>query len=179
MLARAALFVITGLLCATAFAQPYPNRPIKVVVPYPPGGGTDVVARIITQKMATFLPQPIVVDNRAGAGGNIGTEYVARQPADGYTLLVATGSTTINSTLTPNLTWELMRDFTPIILLAWNQSVLVVNPSLPVANVAELIALCKAKPGQITVASSGIGSSAHLWSELYEMKSGRTMTHNP
>jgi tripartite-type tricarboxylate transporter receptor subunit TctC len=179
MFARAALLIITGLLCASALAQPYPNRPIKVVVPYPPGGGTDVVARIVTQKMATFLDQPIVVDNRAGAGGNIGTEVVARSPADGYTLLVATGSTTINNTLTPNLTWELMRDFSPIILLAWNQSVLVANPSLPVANVAELIALCKAKPGQVTVGSSGIGSSAHLWSELFEMKSGCDMTHVP
>jgi len=114
-----ACVAIVGAAYATdAAAQGYPNRPIKVVVPYPPGGGTDVVARIVTQKMASVLDATIVVDNRAGAGGNIGTEVVARSPADGYTLLVATGSTTINNTLTPNLTWELMRDFTPIVLLA-------------------------------------------------------------
>jgi tripartite-type tricarboxylate transporter receptor subunit TctC len=138
-----------------------------------------VVARIITQKMATMLNTPIVVDNRAGAGGNIGTEIVARSPADGYTLLVATGSTTINNTLTPNLSWELMRDFEPIVLLVWNQSVLVANPSLPVSNVTELIALAKAKPGQITYGSSGIGSSAHLWAELFKLKAGVDLTHIP
>src|ERR1700737_4422388 len=109
-LVRAASFAAAMVLCAGALAQAYPNRPIKVVVPYPPGGGTDVVARIVTQKIATILNTPIVVDNRAGAGGNIGTEVVARSPADGYTLLVATGSTAINNTLTPDLTWELMRD---------------------------------------------------------------------
>jgi len=172
-------FAAAMALSATALAQGYPNRPIKVVVPYPPGGGTDVVTRIITQKMATVLNQAIVVDNRAGAGGNIGTEYVARSPADGYTLLVATGSTTINNTLTPNLSWELMRDFAPIVLLVWNQSVLVVNPTLPVANVGEFIALAKAKPGQITYGSSGIGSSAHLWAELFRLKAGVDMTHVP
>jgi tripartite-type tricarboxylate transporter receptor subunit TctC len=179
MLARLFLPLVVLLVAATATAQPYPNRPIKVVVPYPPGGGTDVVARIVTQKMAAILDSPIVVDNRAGAGGNIGTEYVARSPADGYTVLVATGSTTINNTLTPNLSWELMRDFVPIVQFAWNQSVLVVTPSLPVATVAELIALAKAKPGQLTVASSGIGSSAHLWAELFEMKAGVDFTHVP
>lgn len=179
MPARLLLPLLALLFAATAAAQPFPSRPIKVVVPYPPGGGTDVVARIVTQKMAAILDSPIVVDNRAGAGGNIGTEYVARSPADGYTVLVATGSTTINNTLTPNLTWELMRDFVPIVQFAWNQSVLVVTPSLPVATVAELIALAKAKPGQLTVASSGIGSSAHLWSELFEMKAGVDFTHVP
>jgi tripartite-type tricarboxylate transporter receptor subunit TctC len=172
-------FAAALALAGSALAQGYPNRPIKVVVPYPPGGGTDVVARIITQKMATLLNQAIVIDNRAGAGGNIGTEYVARSPADGYTLLVATGSTTINNTLTPNLSWELMRDFSPVVLWVWNQSVLVVNPALPVANVGELIALAKAKPGQITYGSSGIGSSAHLWAELFKLKAGVDMTHVP
>ena len=178
MLARL-LAVLFALVAAAASAQPYPNRPIKVVVPYPPGGGTDVVTRIVTQKMAAILDAPIVIDNRAGAGGNIGTEFVARSPADGYTLLVATGSTTINNTLTPNLTWDLARDFVPVVQFAWNQSVLVVTPQLPVVNVAELIALAKSKPGKLTVASSGIGSSAHLWAELFEMKAGVDFTHVP
>jgi tripartite-type tricarboxylate transporter receptor subunit TctC len=179
LLVRAASFAAAMALCAGALAQAYPNRPIKVVVPYPPGGGTDVVARIVTQKMATILNTPIVVENRAGAGGNIGTEVVARSPADGYTLLVATGSTTINNTLTPDLTWELMRDFSPVIQLAWNQSVLVANPSFPISSVTDLIALAKAKPGQITYGSSGIGSSAHLWAELFKLKAGVDLTHVP
>jgi tripartite-type tricarboxylate transporter receptor subunit TctC len=179
MLARLLVAVFAALVAAAASAQPFPNRPIKVVVPYPPGGGTDVVTRIVTQKMAAILDVPIVIDNRAGAGGNIGTEFVARSPADGYTLLVATGSTTINNTLTPNLTWDLARDFVPVVQFAWNQSVLVVTPQLPVANVAELIALAKSKPGGLTVASSGIGSSAHLWAELFEMKAGVDFTHVP
>jgi tripartite-type tricarboxylate transporter receptor subunit TctC len=173
------LAVLFALVAAGASAQPYPNRPIKVVVPYPPGGGTDVVARIMTQKMSALLDAPIVVDNRAGAGGNIGTEIVARAPADGYTLLVATGSTTINNTLTPNLTWDLARDFVPIVQFAWNQSVLVVSPQVPVSSVAEFIALAKSKPGKLTVASSGVGSSAHLWAELFEMKAGVNLTHVP
>src|SRR4051794_3677636 len=126
------LALLFAVAATVASAQPYPNRPIKVVVPYPPGGGTDVVARIMAQKMSAILDNPIVIDNRAGAGGNIGTEFVARSPADGYTLLVATGSTTINNTLTPNLTWDLARDFAPIVQFAWNQSVLVVTPQLPV-----------------------------------------------
>ena len=178
-LARAAWFAAAMALCAGALAQAYPNRPVKVVVPYPPGGGTDVVARIVTQKMATVLNTPIVVENRAGAGGNIGTEVVARSPADGYTLLVATGSTTINNTLTPDLTWELMRDFAPVVQLAWNQSVLVANPTVPISSVTDLIALAKAKPGQITYGSSGIGSSAHLWAELFKLKAGVDLTHVP
>ena len=175
----AAALVLAAAYAAGLSAQEYPSRPIKVVVPYPPGGGTDVVARIVTQKMATVLDATIVVDNRAGAGGNIGTEVVARSPADGYTLLVATGSTTINNTLTPNLSWDLMRDFTPVVLLAWNQSVLVANPSFPASSVTELIALAKAKPGQITYGSSGIGSSAHLWAELFKLKAGVDLTHVP
>jgi tripartite-type tricarboxylate transporter receptor subunit TctC len=177
--AALALAAIACALPAVAAAQGFPNRPIKVVVPYPPGGGTDVVTRIITAKMATVMDATIVVDNRAGAGGNIGTEVVARSPADGYTLLVATGSTTINNTLTPNLSWELMRDFAPVVQLAWNQSVLVANPAFPVNNVAELIALAKSKPGKITYGSSGIGSSAHLWAELFKLKAGVDLTHVP
>ena len=179
MIARIAGFFVALLLSASAFPQAYPSHPIKVVVPYPPGGGTDVVTRIITQKMATIMGASIVIDNRAGAGGNIGTEFVARSPADGYTLLVATGSTTINNTLTPNLTWDVMRDFAPVVQFAWNQSVLVANPSVPVANSSELIALAKAKPKKITFGSSGIGSSAHLWGELFKTRSGADLLHVP
>jgi tripartite-type tricarboxylate transporter receptor subunit TctC len=179
MVARIFGFFVALLLSAGAFPQAYPGHPIKVVVPYPPGGGTDVVTRIITQKMATIMGATIVVDNRAGAGGNIGTEVVARSPADGYTLLVATGSTTINNTLTPNLTWDVMRDFAPVVQFAWNQSVLVANPSVPVTNSSELIALARATPKKLTFGSSGIGSSAHLWGELFKTKSGADLIHVP
>ena len=175
LLACACLLLVT----AGASAQAYPNRPIKVIVPFPAGGGTDVVARIVTQQMATIMNATIVVDNRGGAGGNIGTEIVARSPADGYTLLVATGATTIISTLTPNLTWDVVRDFTPVVQITWNQSVLVAYPGFPASNVPELIALAKAKPGQITYGSSGIGSSAHLWGELFKTKAGVNLTHVP
>ena len=158
-------------------AQGYPNRPIKVVVPYPPGGGTDVVARIVTQKMAAILDSPIVVDNRAGAGGNIGTEYGA-SPADGYTLLVATGSR--RSTTRSRPTCASRSSATS------SDRAVGVEPERAGRDAVaagrdrrRAHRLAKARPGQLTVASSGIGSSAHLWAELFEMKAGVDFTHVP
>ena len=151
------LVVLFLLLVQPALAQTFPAKPIHIVVPYPPGGGTDVVARTVAPKMQEALGQPVVVENRAGAGGNIGTEFVAKSPADGYTLLVASASTAINNTLTKNVSWQATRDFAPVVLLVLNQSLLVVHPSVPAANVRELIALAKAKPGQVTYASYGNG----------------------
>jgi len=167
------------LFCANAFAQSFPNRPIRVVVPFPPGGGADVVVRLITPKVSELLGQPVVVENRAGAGGIIGADYVAKAPADGYTLLVATASATINQTLAKNLPWDLKRDFAPVVMLIKNQNVLVVHPSVPVSNVRELIELAKSKPGQLTYASFGSGSSAHLIAELFKMMTGVNMLHVP
>ena len=109
------LFAVALILANSALAQSFPSKPIRVVVPFPPGGGTDIVARTVTPKMAEILGQPFIIDNRAGAGGNIGTEAVAKSPADGYTLLVASASTAINTTLIPNLPWDLSRDFAPVI----------------------------------------------------------------
>jgi tripartite-type tricarboxylate transporter receptor subunit TctC len=174
------LFGILALIAAhAALAQAYPAKPIRVVVPFPPGGGTDIVARTVTPKMAEILGQPFVVDNRAGAGGNIGTEQVAKSPADGYTLLVASASTAINTTLTPKQSPNLLHDFAPIVLMVVNNHLLAAHPSVPANNVRELLALAKAKPGSITYASYGPGSSAHLTAELFKMMAHVELLHVP
>ena len=178
MIAR--LVVLAALLAsANALAQSFPSRPIRVVVPFPPGGGTDVVARTVAPRMSELLGQPIVVENRAGAGGNVGTEAVAKAPADGYTLLVASAATAINNTLAKTISWDLAKDFAPVVLLVINQSLLVAHPSVPVSSVKELIVLAKAQPGQITYASYGNGSSAHLVAELFKMMAGVDLLHVP
>ena len=179
MLARPALFAAAVLLCASALAQPFPSKPMRIVVPFPPGGGTDVVARAVAPHMSELLGQPIVIENRAGAGGNIGTDYVAKSPADGYTLLVASAATAINTTLVRNVGWDLAKDFAPVVQLVLNQSLLVAHPSVPASSVKELIALAKAKPGQVTYASYGNGSSAHLIGELFKMMAGIDLLHVP
>jgi tripartite-type tricarboxylate transporter receptor subunit TctC len=174
------LFAALALIVsAGALAQAYPSRPIRVVVPFPPGGGTDIVARTVTPKMAEILGQPFVIENRAGAGGNIGTEAVARSPADGYTLLVASASSAINTTLMPKLSWELARDFAPVVLMVVNNHLLAAHPSLPASNVRELLALASAKPGQVTYASYGPGSSAHLTAELFKLMAHVDLLHVP
>ena len=173
------LFVAAALACGTALAQGFPARPIRIVVPFPPGGGTDVVARAVAPGMSQILGQPVIVENRAGAGGNIGTEAVAKAPADGYALLVASAATAINNTLAKNLTWEVSRDFAPVVLLVINQSLLVAHPSVPASSIKELVALAKAKPGQITYGSYGNGSSAHLIGELFKMTAGVDLLHVP
>jgi tripartite-type tricarboxylate transporter receptor subunit TctC len=172
------------LLClcvafSNAHAQGFPNKPLHIVVPFPPGGGTDVVARTVAPKMQEILGQTVLVENRAGAGGNIGTDFVAKSPADGYTLLVASAATAINNTLAKNLGWDLTRDFAPVVLLVLNQSLLAVHPSVPATNVRELIALAKARPGQLTFASYGNGSSEHLIGELFKMMAGVDLLHVP
>ena len=173
------LFAVALAVSASALAQNYPSKPIRVVVPFPPGGGTDIVARTVTPKMAEILGQPFVVDNRAGAGGNIGTEAVAKSAADGYTLLVASASTAINTTLMPNQSPDLSRDFAPVVLMVVNNHLLAAHPSVPASNVRELLALAKAKPGSVTYASYGPGSSAHLTAELFKQMAGVDLLHVP
>ena len=167
------------LLSADALAQGFPAKPIRVIVPFPPGGGTDIVARTVTPKMGELLGQGFVVENRAGAGGNIGTEVVAKSAPDGYTLLVASASTAISTTLVPNLSWDLARDFAPVVLMVVNNHLLAAHPSVPASNVKELLALAKAKPGQVTYASYGSGSSAHLTAELFKLMAGVDLLHVP
>jgi tripartite-type tricarboxylate transporter receptor subunit TctC len=179
MFKRLLVFTLFFLGATAAFGQPYPNRPIKLVVTFPPGGGTDVVARTVAPYMSEALGQNIVVENRPGAGGNVGTEYVQKQPADGYTMVLAASFMSISQGLIRDLPWNVLRDFDPISLVVMNQSLLVVHPSVPASNVKEFIELAKTKPGGITIASSGNGSSAHLGAELFKMLTGVNLLHVP
>ncbi len=168
------------LAAATAAqAQGYPNKPVKLVVPYPPGGPTDIVARVAAQKLSEQTGQQFIVDNRAGAGGNPGAELVARSAPDGYTLLVATTAHAINPSLFKNLGYQLLKDFVPVSQLTSGPLVIVANPALPANNVAELIALAKARPGELNFASSGNGQSTHLSAELFCATAGVKMKHIP
>ncbi|CAG2151308.1 hypothetical protein LMG31506_04383 [Cupriavidus yeoncheonensis] len=170
-------------LSATALpaaqAQSFPHKPIRLVVPYPPGGPTDIVARVVGQKLSEKLGQPLVVENRPGAGGNIGAEAVAKAAPDGYTLLVATTAHAINMTLFSKPGYDTRRDFAPVSMLTRGPLVLVTAPATPAGNVAELIALARARPGQVTFASSGNGQSTHLAAELFNSMAGVHMTHVP
>jgi len=171
--------VLLTALATSAFAQGYPTKPAKVIVPYPPGGPTDIVARVVSQKLSEQMGQQFIVENRPGAGGNIGAEAVAKSPADGYTLLVATTAHAINPALFKSLGYNLVKDFAPVSQLTSGPLVIVANPSLPVKNVKELIALAKAKPGTLNYASSGNGQSTHLSAELFGTMAGIKMNHIP
>jgi tripartite-type tricarboxylate transporter receptor subunit TctC len=177
--ARGVLFTACTAFASSALAQGYPTKPVKVIVPYPPGGPTDIVARVVSQKLAEQTGQQFLVENRPGAGGNIGAEAVAKSPADGYTLLVATTAHAINPSLFKSLNYQLLKDFAPVSQLTSGPLVIVVNPALPAKNVAELIALAKAKPGELSFASSGNGQSTHLSAELFSSMAGVKMNHVP
>jgi tripartite-type tricarboxylate transporter receptor subunit TctC len=160
--------------------QDYPTRTVRIIVPFAPGGSTDIFARYIADKLAPALAQPVVVENRTGAGGNIGAEAVARAAPDGYTLLMATtGVMSINNALYPNMTYDAAKDFEPVIFVASITNVLVVPPELPANSVRELIALAKEKPGSLSFGSSGAGSSTHLSSELFKSMAGIDVLHVP
>jgi tripartite-type tricarboxylate transporter receptor subunit TctC len=164
---------------AQAPAAAYPVKPVKVIVPYPPGGPTDIVARVVFQQVSDSTGQQFLVENRAGAGGNIGAEAVARAPADGYTLLVATTAHAINMSLFKNLNYDVVKDFAPVTLLTQGPLVLVATPAFPAGNVRELIALAKAKPTTLNFASSGNGQSTHLSGELFNTMAGIKLGHVP
>ena len=170
-------------LAATAapvLAQNYPTKPIRIVVAYTPAGTTDILARAIGQKMTERWGQPVIIDNRPGANGNIGTEIAARATPDGYTLLMATAAThSINNTLYKKLTCDAVRDFAPIGLVAIVPNLLAVNNALPVKNVKELIAYARANPGRLNFGSPGNGSTAHLSMELLQTMTGTKMVHVP
>ena len=162
-----------------AAAQDYPTKPIRLVVPQPAGGPTDIVARLVAQKLGERLGQQVVVDNRPGAGSNIGTELVAKAPKDGYTLVVATVQHIVNPFLFPSLPFDPVKDFTPVTLMTKAYIVLDVNPEVPVSSVKELIAYAKSKPGGIAWASAGNGSTSHLALELFKVETGVPATHVP
>ena len=162
-----------------AWAQAYPSRPVRIVVPFAPGGTFDIMARLIGQWLTEKLGQPFVIENRAGAGGNIGTELVVRAPADGYTLLLVGAANAISATLYEKLNFNFIRDIVPVAGIARVPEVMVVNPSLPATTVRELIAYTKANPNKLTMASGGIGTLSHVEGELFKMMTGVNLVHVP
>ncbi len=163
----------------TLRAAAYPARPVRLVVPFPPGGGSDTLTRAIAAQFAASLGQPFVIDNRAGAGGAVGAEIVAKASADGYTLLMGSSSLAVNAHLIKNLPHDAIRDFAPVGMVGATAYLLAVHPSLPVKTVPDLIALAKAKPGQLNYASGGIGSTLHLSAELFRSMTGAQLAHLP
>lgn len=177
---------LAALAAAAAFALPfaasaqgYPEKPITIVVPFPAGGAPDVLARMLGQKVSEVLKQSIVVDNKAGATGAIGLNFVAHAPADGYTLTIATASSLGTNPAVSKVPFDPVKDFTPIGIIALEPMGLAVHPSVPVKNVRELIALAKTKPGALNMASFGNGSVSHLSGELFNSMAGTKMTHVP
>jgi tripartite-type tricarboxylate transporter receptor subunit TctC len=170
---------LASMTFRTTGAQAYPTRPVRLVVGFPPGGAADIVARIIGQRLSERLGQPLLIENRAGAGTNIGTEAVVRAPADGYTLLLMTATNAINATLYDRLNFDFMRDIAPVSGIIRFASVMEVNPSFPAKTVAEFIAYAKANPGKVNMASPGTGTSQHLAGELFKMMTGIDMIHVP
>ena len=174
--------IVTMAFAAIAGAQTpsYPTKPIRLVVPFPAGGATDILARAVAQKLTEAWGQAVVVDNRPGAGGNIGSELVAKAAPDGYTLEMGTvGTHAINASLYAKMPYDHVKDFAPVILVAGVPNVLVVNPSVPANSVQELVAYAKANPGKLNFASSGSGTSIHLSGELFKVMAGVQMTHIP
>jgi tripartite-type tricarboxylate transporter receptor subunit TctC len=161
-----------------AHAQ-YPSKPVRLIVPFPPGGGTDAMARVLAPKLGEALGQTVIIDNRGGAGATIGTELAAKSPPDGYTLLLMTVTNAVGAGLYPNLKFDLVRDFAPVTRLATTPHVLVVHPSVPAKTVKELVALAKARPGALVYSSSGTGTVSHLAGEYFSHLTGTKMLHVP
>jgi tripartite-type tricarboxylate transporter receptor subunit TctC len=159
-----------------AWAQAYPTRPVRIIVGFAPGGGVDIIARLIGQWLSERLGQPFVIENRLGAGTNIATEAVVRAPPDGYTLLLVNAANAVNATLYDNLSFNFVRDIAPV---AGTSSVMVVHPSVPAKTVPEFIAYAKANPGKINMGSGGVGSPSHVAGELFKMMAGVSMVHVP
>ena len=177
---KAWLILLVVTVCLGAQAQPYPSKPIRFVVPYPAGGPLDTVARLLGQKISESTKQPVVVDNKPGAGGNIGADAVAKAPADGYTILMGAVAThAINPTLYSSIPYDAARDFMPVTQVASTPNVLVVNPAVPASNVREFIAYAKANPGKLNFGSGSTGSAGHLAGELFKTMAGVDMAHVP
>ena len=171
---------LAALAISAAHAEVYPAKPIRMIVAYPPGGGTDIVGRVVAQKLGEALGQAVVVENRGGASGNIGTELAARAAPDGYTILMGNvAPNAINVSLFKNLPFDPVADFAPVTLVASTPNILVVHPSTPARTVKEVIALAKAKPGTLNFASAGVGSSSHLAGELFRILAGADIVHVP
>lgn len=174
-----AVFFSSALMIGTVHAQSWPTKPIKFIVPYPPGGGTDVIARIVQEPLAKELGQQVIIDNRGGAGGSIGSALAAQSPSDGYTVLFTLSSHTINPSFYPRLPFDTERDFSPVVTIASLPQILVANPNFPAKNVKEVIEMAKAKPGSISYASVGNGSPGHLAGAMMATDAGVDMVHIP
>ena len=172
--------LLVALVAVTAQAQTYPSRPLRLVVPFPPGGSTDILARARSQKLGEGLAQPVVIDNRGGAGGTIGSEAAAKAAPDGYTIMMGhLGTLAVNVAIYKKLPYDPVKSFAPVALMAMVPSVLVVNPSLPVTSAAELIAYAKANPGKLAYGSAGNGSTSHLTTEYFKLATGTDILHVP
>ncbi len=182
LLCRAAMVPCAVMLAAVATvgsAQSYPQRAVRLVLAYPPGGGSDTLARIVSPKLGENLGQQVVVENRPGAGANLGAEIAARSAPDGYTLFMGNEAHTINASLYGKLSYDLVKDFSPVTMLADTPNIVVVHPSVPAKSIKELIALAKARPGELNQASAGSGSSSHLAGELFKSQARIKMLHIP
>jgi len=182
MVVRSGILIL-GMLAAAAslpgYAQPYPSKPVRLINAFAPGGASDVVARSFANKLTDYLGRQVTVENRVGAGGNVASEYVARSPADGYTLLMGTLFLATNQSLYSRLAWDAQRDFAPISMVTASPLILCVHPSLPVRSTKELIALAKKRPGELNFPSAGNGTSMHLSGELFNMMAGIKTQHVP
>jgi len=175
-----AISIIALVISFNSQAQSYPNQPIRLVIPFAAGGPSDVLARGFSQKLGESLGQPIIIDNKPGAGTNLAADFVAKSKADGYTIfLMMVGTQAINETLYKKLSYNTIKDFSPISLVASSSLMLVANPSVPVKNVSDLIAYSKANPGKINFGSSGTGTPLHLGGELFNVQAGTTLNHVP
>jgi tripartite-type tricarboxylate transporter receptor subunit TctC len=164
---------------ATSSAQAYPSRPIRFIVPFPPGGGNDIVGRIVAQRLNEALGVPVVVDNRGGAGGTIGTDLTSKAPPDGHTMLVNNISLAVNATLYPKLPYDTLKDLAPVSLLGRQPNLIVVHPAVPAGSVKDLLAMARAKPGQVIYGSGGVGTAGHLATELFMLMTRTDMVHVP
>src|SRR6266481_4531028 len=176
---RKRIVLVLGLLAALpAWAQDWPAKPVRFIVPYPPGGGTDVIARIVQNRLSEALGQQIVIENRGGAGGALGTEAAAKSAPDGYTFLFTLSSHTINPLLY-KLSFDTERDFAPVSLIVSIPQLVAVNPAVPIKTMADLVAAAKAQPGKLSFASAGNGTPAHIAAELLKLKTGIDLLHVP
>lgn len=179
----AVAIVLAGLMLslsgAAAEFRQYPTHPIRLVVPFPPGGGVDIIGRIVALKLGEALGQPLVVDNRSGAGGTIATDIAAKAPADGYTILVSNISLAVNATLYQKLPYDTLKDLAPVTMVGQQPNILVVHPSVPANSVSELLAVARAKPGQLNYGSGGFGTSTYLATELLKFMTKIEMVHIP
>jgi len=182
---RTLAFMLLAALAAAGWPVPaaaqqaYPSKPVRIISPFPPGGGNDALCRIVAQKLVEGLKQQVIVENRAGANGIVGTEVAARSAPDGYTIVLIPSGHAVNATLYRKLPFDSIRDFAPITLAGSSPLVLAVHPSLPAKNVKELVALARARPGQLTYVSAGVGASGHLGGALFESLTGTKMVHIP